>query len=213
MSQHPCHLSPLTSDSRLDSLRSLPVSLAETLDSTVGVSSPPAALTCGGRGRRRRRLLLTALADAREAVLLAQHGLPLGQRASLLHLIEADVAVRDLGARGHVARRDHAQRRRVVAPLDDAVRVAPRLGLGLGLELGLGLGSLDDAVRVARSSERSWLRRRPAGAPEASFSARSRLRLPQAPASLGQATAWVALAARAALAGHVGLGLDLGSRE
>ena len=67
---------------------------------------PPAALTCGGRGRRRRRLLSTALANAREAVLLAQHGLPLGQRAVV---VEADVAVRDLRPRGDVARRDDAQ--------------------------------------------------------------------------------------------------------
>ena len=68
-------------------------------------------------------------------MLLAQHGLPLGQRAVV---VEADVAVRYLGARGDVARRDDAQRRRVVAPLDDAVRVAARLGLGLGSGSGIG---------------------------------------------------------------------------
>ena len=38
------------------------------------------------------------------------------------------------------------------------------------------------------------LRLRPAGAPEASLSARSCLRLPRAPASLGQPAAWAALA-------------------
>ena len=37
-----------------------------------------------------------------------------------------------------------------------------------------------------RTSKTSWLRPRPAGSPEASLSARSRLRLLQAPASLGQ---------------------------
>ena len=41
------------------------------------------------------------------------------------------------------------------------------------------------------------LRLRPPGSPEASFSARACLRLPQSSASLGQSTAW------AALAGHV----------
>eukprot|EP00964_Phaeocystis_antarctica_P080232 scaffold50096_cov63-Phaeocystis_antarctica.AAC.1 len=34
--------------------------------------------------------------------------------------------------------------------------------------------------------ETRWLRTRPAGSPEASLCARARLRLPQAPASLGQ---------------------------
>eukprot|EP00964_Phaeocystis_antarctica_P160581 scaffold132300_cov60-Phaeocystis_antarctica.AAC.1 len=42
---------------------------------------------------------------------------------------------------------------------------------------------------------------RPAGPPEASFSAISCLRLPQASASLGQSAAW------AALAGYIGRGL------
>ena len=42
------------------------------------------------------------------------------------------------------------------------------------------------------------LRPRPAGSPEAPFSARSCLRLPRASASLGQSAAW------AALAGHIG---------
>eukprot|EP00964_Phaeocystis_antarctica_P052648 scaffold30844_cov37-Phaeocystis_antarctica.AAC.1 len=36
----------------------------------------------------------------------------------------------------------------------------------------------------------------PAGSPEASLSARPRLRLPRAPASLGQSAAWSALAGR-----------------
>eukprot|EP00964_Phaeocystis_antarctica_P147023 scaffold113496_cov66-Phaeocystis_antarctica.AAC.2 len=44
---------------------------------------------------------------------------------------------------------------------------------------------------------------RPAGAPKISSSARSRLRLPQAPASLGQSAAW------AVLAGHTGLVFDI----
>ena len=44
------------------------------------------------------------------------------------------------------------------------------------------------------TSETSWLGPRPAGSPEASFSARARLRPPQAPASLDQsAAAWAAL--------------------
>ena len=38
-----------------------------------------------------------------------------------------------------------------------------------------------------------WLRRRPAGSPEASLSTRSCLRLPQAPAGLGQSAACAAL--------------------
>eukprot|EP00964_Phaeocystis_antarctica_P031389 scaffold17765_cov71-Phaeocystis_antarctica.AAC.5 len=45
---------------------------------------------------------------------------------------------------------------------------------------------------------------RPAGAPEASFSARSCLGLPGASASLGESAAW------AALAGHTGLVSDVG---
>ena len=49
--------------------------------------------------------------------------------------------------------------------------------------------------------ETGGLSLRPAGAPEASLSARPRPRLPQAPASLGQSTS------RAALAGHIVLGL------
>ena len=48
------------------------------------------------------------------------------------------------------------------------------------------------------------LRPRPAGSPEAPFSARSCLRLPRASASLGQSAAW------AALAGHIGLVFNIG---
>ena len=53
----------------------------------------------------------------------------------------------------------------------------------------------------AATSKTSGLSLRPAGAPEASLSARPRPRLPQAPSSLGQSTS------RAALAGHIVLGL------
>ena len=53
--------------------------------------------------------------------------------------------------------------------------------------------------------KRRWLRPRPAGSPEASFSARSCSRLPQASASVGQSASW------AALAGHTGLVFDLGA--
>ena len=42
----------------------------------------------------------------------------------------------------------------------------------------------------------SRLRPQPAGAPEATLGARSRLTLPQAPASLSQSAAWAALAPR-----------------
>eukprot|EP00964_Phaeocystis_antarctica_P089104 scaffold56777_cov64-Phaeocystis_antarctica.AAC.10 len=51
-----------------------------------------------------------------------------------------------------------------------------------------------------------WLRPRPAGSPEASFSARSCSRLPLASASLGQS----ASAALAALAGHIGRVFHIG---
>ena len=54
-------------------------------------------------------------------------------------------------------------------------------------------------------SRPSWLSLRPAGSPEASPSARARLRLPQAPASLGQS------AARAALGRQIGLVFDIGA--
>ena len=54
-------------------------------------------------------------------------------------------------------------------------------------------------------SRPSWLSLRPAGSPEASPSARARLRLPQAPASLGQS------AARAALGRQIGLVFDTGA--
>ena len=50
----------------------------------------------------------------------------------------------------------------------------------------------------APKSKARRLRPRPAGSPEASFSARSRLRLPRASASLGQSASW------AAPAGHIG---------
>ena len=49
------------------------------------------------------------------------------------------------------------------------------------------------------------LRPRPAGSPEASFSARPCSRLPRTSASLGQSAAW------AALAGHIGLVFHLGA--
>eukprot|EP00964_Phaeocystis_antarctica_P063972 scaffold38427_cov36-Phaeocystis_antarctica.AAC.3 len=55
-------------------------------------------------------------------------------------------------------------------------------------------------------SKTSWLILRPAGSPDASFSTRSHLGLPQALASLGQS------AARAALAGYVGRVFDIGAR-
>ena len=51
----------------------------------------------------------------------------------------------------------------------------------------------------ARMSKTSWLSPRPAGAPEASSSARSCSRLPRALASLRQSAAWVSLA------GYIGL--------
>ena len=51
----------------------------------------------------------------------------------------------------------------------------------------------------ARTSKTSWLSPRPAGAPEASSSARSCSRLPRALASLRQSAAWVSLA------GYIGL--------
>ena len=47
-----------------------------------------------------------------------------------------------------------------------------------------------DARNYAKTS---WLSPPPAGAPEAALSARSRVRLPQALASLGQSAAWAAL--------------------
>ena len=53
-------------------------------------------------------------------------------------------------------------------------------------------------------SRTSWLRLRPAGSPEASLSARARLRLPRAPASLGQSAGW------SAQAGFAPIGLDFG---
>eukprot|EP00964_Phaeocystis_antarctica_P040216 scaffold22994_cov63-Phaeocystis_antarctica.AAC.5 len=53
--------------------------------------------------------------------------------------------------------------------------------------------------------ETRWLRPRSAGSPEASFSARSCSRLPQASASVGQSASW------AALAGQTGLVFDLGA--
>ena len=55
-------------------------------------------------------------------------------------------------------------------------------------------------------SETSGLSLRPAGSPQAPLSARSRLRLPHALASLGQSVAW------AALAGHIGLVFDVGAQ-
>eukprot|EP00964_Phaeocystis_antarctica_P065103 scaffold39225_cov60-Phaeocystis_antarctica.AAC.2 len=51
------------------------------------------------------------------------------------------------------------------------------------------------------------LRPRPAGSPEAPFSARSCLRLPRASASLGQSAAWVALT------GHIGLVFHIGAKS
>ena len=62
----------------------------------------------------------------------------------------------------------------------------------------------EQLVEPASNTRRCRLR--PAGSPEASLSAGSHLRLLQAPASLGQS------AARAALAGHTGLGFDRGRR-
>ena len=52
---------------------------------------------------------------------------------------------------------------------------------GLGLWPGLGLGRLSVRNTLAQPAQPSA----PAGSPEAAFSARSSLRLPQAPASLG----------------------------
>ena len=57
------------------------------------------------------------------------------------------------------------------------------------------------------ASKTSWRGLRLAGAPEASFSARSCLRLPQAPANLGLSAAW------AALTGPIGRVLDTGSGQ
>ena len=59
---------------------------------------------------------------------------------------------------------------------------------------------------LAPVSKASRLSLRPASAPEAAFSARACLRLPQAPARLGPS------AARAALAGHTGLAFDAVAR-
>ena len=53
-------------------------------------------------------------------------------------------------------------------------------------------------------SKTRWLSLRPAGSPEASLSARARLRLPRAPASLGQSAGW------SAQAGFAPIGLDFG---
>ena len=81
-------------------------------------------------------------------------------------------------------------RARRAAFLRSAAACAP---CGKGVGLGVPCG------------ETSWLRPRPAGSPEAPFSARSCSRLPQASASVGQSASW------AALAGHTGLVFDLGA--
>ena len=65
--------------------------------------------------------------------------------------------------------------------------------------MGLGIDDQHTAMFKAR-----WRRLGPAGAPEATVSARSSRWLPQAPASLRQS------AARSALAGHIGLLFDAG---
>eukprot|EP00964_Phaeocystis_antarctica_P025385 scaffold14265_cov58-Phaeocystis_antarctica.AAC.4 len=57
---------------------------------------------------------------------------------------------------------------------------------------------------VTLCGNQGGLRPRPAGSPEAPFSARPCLRLPRASASLGQSAAW------AALAGHIGLVFHIG---
>ena len=62
---------------------------------------------------------------------------------------------------------------------------------------------LEEEARCRKWKSR-WLRLRPAGSPEATISASSCLRLPGAPASLGQS------AACAALAGHTGRVFDAG---
>ena len=64
--------------------------------------------------------------------------------------------------------------------------------LGLALASLAGCDDLDAewaAVKRASMSKGSWPSLRPAGAPEATFGARSCLRLPQAPTSLGQSAA------------------------
>ena len=60
-----------------------------------------------------------------------------------------------------------------------------------------------DHVDAAPMWKTRWLRPRPAGSPEASLCARARLRLPQAPASLGQSAAWAALAGPTGLVFHI----------
>eukprot|EP00964_Phaeocystis_antarctica_P155128 scaffold124113_cov63-Phaeocystis_antarctica.AAC.8 len=61
--------------------------------------------------------------------------------------------------------------------------------------------------RLRPRSKTKWLSLRPAGAPEASLGARACLRLPQAPASLGQAAPW------AALTRHIGRGLNIARHQ
>ena len=70
-----------------------------------------------------------------------------------------------------------------------------------------------DHVDAAPMWKTRWLRPRPAGSPEASLCARARLRLPQAPASLGQSAAWAALAGPTGLVFHIGTALRAVSRS
>eukprot|EP00964_Phaeocystis_antarctica_P141403 scaffold106435_cov72-Phaeocystis_antarctica.AAC.3 len=107
---------------------------------------------------------------------------------------------------GNVATEDEAEARRIrrggmragqvcaVAPVHGAHGRLVREVRGVG-------GS------VPPMSKTSWLSLRPAGSPEASFSARACLRLPGASGSLGQSVGW------AALAGQIGLVFDTAFRQ
>ena len=105
-------------------------------------------------------------------------------------------ATRDVWLRNHDRALDELPPSVEATPLSlvlDNLRSAENVGAIFRAAEAAGL------AHVYRSTSRTnWLSLRPAGAPEASLSARSCPRLPQAPASLGQS------AARIAVAGYIG---------
>ena len=101
-------------------------------------------------------------------------------------------ATRDVWLRNHDRALDELPPSVAATPLSlvlDNLRSAENVGAIFRAAEAAGLAHVHCAM-----SKTSWLSLRPAGAPEASLSARSYPRLPQAPASLGLSAAWRALA-------------------
>ena len=112
-------------------------------------------------------------------------------------------ATRDVWLRNHDRALDELPPSVAATPLSlvlDNLRSAENVGAIFRAAEAAGLAHV-----YCSMSRTSWLSLQPAGAPEASLSARSCPRLPQAPASLGQS------AARMAVAGHIGRVSDTGT--